>query len=79
MGKWPVLSEEGGMGADEEYIYRDNKDKDLVIYEAQGILAGHLAFGMQKKRMMEYYFEHKDKFLPRRTLEWKGDCISTLE
>ena len=66
MGKWPVLSEEGGMGADEEYIYRDNKDKDLVIYEAQGILAGHLAFGMQKKRMMEYYFEHKDKFLPRR-------------
>ena len=50
------------MGTDEAYIYEDNVEKNMSIYEVQGVLAGHLAFGHQKKRMLQYYQEHKEKF-----------------
>ena len=36
--------------------------KDMSIYEIQSVLAGHLAFGHQKKRMIQYFQEHQDKF-----------------
>lgn len=62
MGKWPENPDETGMGIDEGYIYRDNCEKDMSIYEIQGALAGHLAFGHQKQRMLKYYQEHMDKF-----------------
>lgn len=62
MGKWPETPGESGMGTDEAYIYRDNVENGLSIYEAQGVLAGHLAFGHQKKRMLAYYQEHPEKF-----------------
>lgn len=62
MGKWPERPGENGMGKDERFIYEDNQKKDLAIYEIGSVLAGHLAFGPQKKRMMEYYKEHLDKF-----------------
>lgn len=62
MGKWPVKSGESGMGVDESYIYRDNMEKDMPIYEIRSVLAGHLAFGHQKKRMLEYYQKHPEKF-----------------
>lgn len=62
MGKWPELPNESGMGRDEAYICQDNRNKDLAIYELQNVLAGHLAFGHQKKRMLKYYKEHAEKF-----------------
>lgn len=62
MGRWPELPGESGMGRDEAYICEDNRKKDLVIYEIKSALAGHLAFGHQKKRMMQYYREHAGKF-----------------
>ncbi|GFI48241.1 hypothetical protein IMSAGC019_03568 [Lachnospiraceae bacterium] len=62
MGKWPEKPGESGMGMDEAYIYQDNIENSLAIYEVQGVLAGHLAFGHQKGRMMEYYREHPEKF-----------------
>lgn len=65
MGKWPEKAGESGMGRDEAYIYQDNAEKDLSIYEIQSVLAGHLAFGHQKKRMLNYYQEHKEKFMVR--------------
>lgn len=63
MGKWPENPESSGMGMDEAYIYQDNVEKDMSIYEIRNVLAGHLAFGHQKNRMMQYYLNHKDKFL----------------
>lgn len=62
MGKWPEKPGESGMGTDEAYIYQDNIENSLSIYEVQGALVGHLAFGHQKKRMLEYYREHPEKF-----------------
>lgn len=62
MGKWPEYPEESGMGRDEAYICQDNVNKDLAIYELKNVLAGHLAFGHQKKRMIKYYEEHAEKF-----------------
>lgn len=62
MGKWPEFPNESGMGRDEAYICQDNRNKDLAIYELKNVLAGHLAFGHQKKRMMGYYKEHAEKF-----------------
>lgn len=62
MGKWPEKPGESGMGTDEAYIYQDNVENSLSIYEVQGALVGHLAFGHQKKRMLEYYREHPEKF-----------------
>lgn len=62
MGRWPELPGESGMGRDEAHICEDNRKKDLAIYEIKSALAGHLAFGHQKKRMMQYYREHAGKF-----------------
>lgn len=62
MGKWPEKRGESGMGIDESYIYNDNVEKDLSIYEVQGVLAGHLAFGHQKERMLKYYRTYPEKF-----------------
>lgn len=62
MGKWPERYGESGMGLDEAYIYKDNVEKDMSIYEIQSVLAGHLAFGHQKQRMKQYYSAHPDKF-----------------
>lgn len=62
MGRWPEIPGESGMGRDEAYICQDNRTKDLAIYELKNVLAGHLAFGHQKKRMLEYYKEHGEKF-----------------
>ncbi len=62
MGKWPEKPGESGMGTDEAYIYQDNVENSLSIYEVQGVLVGHLAFGHQKKRMLSYYQEHPEKF-----------------
>lgn len=62
MGKWPEKPGESGMGTDEAYIYQDNVEKDLSIYEIQSVLAGHLAFGHQKKRMIQYYDENPEVF-----------------
>lgn len=62
MGKWPEKPGESGMGTDEAYIYQDNVENSLSIYEVQGVLTGHLAFGHQKKRMLEYYKEHRERF-----------------
>lgn len=62
MGRWPENLEESGMGRDEAYIYEDNVRNDLSIYEIQGVLAGHLAFGAQKEQMLGYYREHPEKF-----------------
>jgi len=50
------------MGMDEVYIYQDNVEKDRSIYEIQSVLAGHLAFGHQKQRMMKYYRENPEVF-----------------
>lgn len=65
MGRWPEVLGEDGMGRDEACICQDNADKDMVIYELHNVLAGHLAFGHQKKRMKEYYREYHDKFMVR--------------
>lgn len=62
MGKWPEIPGETGMGTDEAYIYQDNVENGLSIYEIQGVLAGHLAFGHQKKRMLQYFQKHQEKF-----------------
>lgn len=62
MGKWPELPGEAGMGRDEAYICQDNVKKDMAIYELYDVLAGHLAFGHQKKNMLEYYHKHHGKF-----------------
>lgn len=62
MGKWPENPSESGMGTDEAYIYQDNVENGLSIYEVRGALAGHLAFGHQKKQMLKYYHEHQEKF-----------------
>lgn len=66
MGKWPEERGTSGMGTDEAYICKDNVEKDMVIYEVQSVLAGHLAFGHQKKRMLKYYDEHPEIFEIRR-------------
>lgn len=63
MGKWPEKQGESGMGRDESYIYQDNVENGLSIYEVQSVLAGHLAFGHQKGRMLEYYQKHREKFM----------------
>lgn len=63
MGKWPENAGSTGMGEDEVYIYKDNMEKDMPIYEAQDILVGHFAFGGQKQRMRQYYMSHRDKFI----------------
>ena len=62
MGKWPEAPGESGMGRDEAFICQDNGNKDLAIYEVKNVLAGHLAFGHQKERMLKYYREHREKF-----------------
>lgn len=62
MGKWPEAPGESGMGRDEAFICQDNGNKDLAIYEVKNVLAGHLAFGHQKERMLKYYREHRGKF-----------------
>lgn len=62
MGKWPEKPGESGMGTDEAYIYQDNVENGLSIYEVEGVLAGHLAFGHQKAGMLAYYREHPEKF-----------------
>lgn len=62
MGKWPEQAGENGMGRDEQFIYEDNQEKDLAIYEIGSVLAGHLAFGPQKKHMLKYYEDHYKKF-----------------
>ena len=62
MGKWPKFPGETGMGRDEAYIYQDNVNKDMAIYELYNVLAGHLAFGHQKKDMLEYYHKYHEKF-----------------
>lgn len=62
MGKWPEVPGESGMGRDEAYICQDNDKKDMAIYELYQVLAGHLAFGYQKKEMLEYYRRNHDKF-----------------
>lgn len=63
MGKWPVNPDASGMAEDEVCICQDGCEKDMAIYEFYDILAGHLAFGHQKARMLEYYKENRDKFL----------------
>ncbi|MCI8724714.1 MAG: hypothetical protein HFG66_01050 [Hungatella sp.] len=62
MGKWPEASGESGMGRDEAFICQDNVNKDLAIYEVKNVLAGHLAFGHQKEKMLKYYKENHEKF-----------------
>lgn len=62
MGKWPEKPGESGMGTDEAYIYQDNVENGLSIYEVEGVLVGHLAFGHQKAEMLAYYREHPKKF-----------------
>ncbi len=62
MGKWPENPDDSGMGTDEGYIYSDNVEKDLSIYEIKSVLVGHLAFGHQKERMMAYYKKNSAKF-----------------
>ena len=62
MGGWPDNNEGSGMGGDEHWICADNREKDMAIYEISNVLAGHLAFGCQKKRMVQYYQEHPEKF-----------------
>ena len=63
MGKWPETLGQNGMGEDEMYIYKDNTEKDMSIYEIYSVLAGHLAFGHQKKSMLAYYKDNPKKFL----------------
>lgn len=62
MGKWPENPSGSGMGEDERFICIDNAEKDMAIYEIQSVLAGHLAFGHQKKSMMNYYDQFREKF-----------------
>lgn len=62
MGKWPCNENETGMGIDERYIMKDNFDKDMVIYEVQNVLVGHLAFGPQKQEMYQFYRERPEVF-----------------
>ncbi len=62
MGKWPEQPGTDGMGADERFIYKDNWEKEMAIYEIRSVLAGHLAFKPQKERMLKYYAEHFEKF-----------------
>lgn len=62
MGKWPEDPNGSGMGTDEAYIYSDNIEKDLSIYEFQNVLVGHLAFGHQKQQMIAYYKKYSEKF-----------------
>lgn len=64
MGKWPEDICSSGMGVDEAYICQDGNEKDMPIYEFYDVLAGHLAFGHQKKVMLEYYSKNKTKFVP---------------
>jgi len=64
MGKWPITVGASGMAEDEVYICNDGLEKDMAIYELYNVLAGHLAFGHQKERMLEYYSEHPEVFLP---------------
>ena len=62
MGKWPEDPNSSGMGIDEAYIYSDNIEKDLSIYELKKVLVGHLAFGHQKQQMLKYFEDHIQKF-----------------
>lgn len=62
MGKWPEQPGTDGMGKDEWFIYKDNWEKEMAIYEIRSVLAGHLAFKQQKERMMKYYADHFEKF-----------------
>lgn len=66
MGKWPEKAGESGMGMDEAYIYQDNVEKDLSVYEIHSVLAGHLAFGHQKQQMIEYFQNNREKFAIRK-------------
>ena len=63
MGRWPETEGQSGMGEDEACICQDNMNKDLAIYELYNCLAGHLAFGHQKQRMLEYYDQKHQKFM----------------
>ncbi len=62
MGKWPEIPGESGMGRDEKFIFNDNIEKDMPIYEIGSVLAGHLAFGPQKQYMLQYYKNHFEKY-----------------
>ncbi len=62
MGKWPEQPGTDGMGTDEWFIYKDNWEKEMAIYEIRSVIAGHLAFKPQKERMMKYYADHFEKF-----------------
>lgn len=64
MGKWPEDPNSSGMGVDEAFICQDGNEKDMPIYEFYDVLAGHLAFGHQKRTMLEYYANNKAKFVP---------------
>lgn len=62
MGKWPEIPGTSGMGIDETTILKDGNEKDFAVYEVGNVFVGHFAFGHQKKRMMEYFIEHKEDF-----------------
>ena len=68
MGKWPQCMDDAGMGVDEQTILQDGHEKDMAIYEMQGILVGHLGFGPQKVQMKRYYKEHPEVFAIHRNL-----------
>ena len=40
------------MDIDKEYIYQDNMEKDMSIYEVQSVRAGHLALEHQNERVL---------------------------
>ena len=62
MGKWPEKENDNGMGTDEKTIYDDGVEKDLSVYELKNVLVGHLAFGHQKSKMMDYFRNNRRKF-----------------
>ena len=37
-------------------------EKDLSVYELKNVLVGHLAFGHQKSKMMDYFRNNRRKF-----------------
>lgn len=62
LGKWPTDMQSSGMGMDERAICANGCEMDMAIYELHNVLAGHLAFGKQKARMMEYLRRYPEKF-----------------
>ena len=42
--------------------YDDGVEKDLSVYELNNVLVGHLAFGHQKRVMMDYFRNNRRKF-----------------